>query len=88
MRSFRLLARRGRTPTPSLIDSTGCRMPFEGELISFFQTLTWVGLCYMRRMRGLYVSLRILSVAVLLLMLVAVGYAFFISVVHWGEIGV
>lgn len=39
-------------------------------------------------MRGLYGSLRVLSYAVLLLMLGSMGYAMFISLVHWSEIGV
>lgn len=39
-------------------------------------------------MGGLYGSFKLVSYAVLLLMLGAVGYAFVISLVHWGEIGV
>jgi len=39
-------------------------------------------------MSRLYGSLRILSHAVLLLMVVSMGYAFFISLLHWSDIGV
>lgn len=39
-------------------------------------------------MQGLYASLKVLSFTVLLLMLSAVGYAFFISLLNWSDIGV
>lgn len=39
-------------------------------------------------MRGLYRSLRVLSFAVIVLMLGAIGYAFVMSLLNWSEIGV